>query len=166
MPSWGWEGNGPGSGDPRAIGLVLAGRDPVALDAVAGSIVGADPAHLYTIRAAAEAGVGETRLDRIMVHGEPVAGIRVRDFRLPPHEHTEWRLPEWARRTLKDALTTRPVIDHAECIRCGVCQGHCPQGAIGDTERGLKSGTANAFAVFAARSSARAGRSAWGRAGR
>jgi uncharacterized protein (DUF362 family) len=40
----GMEGNGPGSGDPRAIGLVIAGQDPVAVDVVSGSVVGADPA--------------------------------------------------------------------------------------------------------------------------
>jgi uncharacterized protein (DUF362 family)/Pyruvate/2-oxoacid:ferredoxin oxidoreductase delta subunit len=126
----GMEGNGPGNGDPRRIGAVLAGRDPVALDAVSGALVGADPALLYIMRAAVQAGIGETRLDRIRIHGEPLAGVRVKGFRLPPREHLEWHLPEWARRVLKDALTTRPVIDHARCIRCGVCQGHCPQGAI------------------------------------
>ncbi len=128
----GMEGNGPGSGDPCRIGLVLASRDPVALDVVSGSIIGADPALLCIIRAAAEAGVGETRLDRIPIQGEPLAEVKIRDFRLPPREHTEWPLPEWARRILKDALTTRPVIDHGQCIRCGICQGHCPQGAIGN----------------------------------
>ena len=134
----GMEGNGPGSGDPREIGLVLAGRDPVAIDVVSGTLIGADPALLYIIRAAAEAGIGETRLDRIGIHGERLAEVFVKGFRLPPQEHPEWRLPEWARRFLKDALTTRPVIDHAQCIRCGVCQGHCPQGAIG--ERGKRIG--------------------------
>ncbi len=134
----GMEGNGPGSGDPREIGLVLAGQDPVALDVVSGAVVGAVPELLYIVRAAAEAGIGETRLDRIRIFGEPLAAATVKGFRLPPQEHLEWRLPEWARRLLKDALTTRPVIDHAQCIRCGVCQGHCPQGAIGDAGKRLE----------------------------
>jgi uncharacterized protein (DUF362 family)/Pyruvate/2-oxoacid:ferredoxin oxidoreductase delta subunit len=134
----GMEGNGPGSGEPRDIGLVLAGQDPVALDVVSGTIVGADPALLYIVRAAAEAGTGETRLDRITIHGEPLADVIVEGFRLPPQEHLEWRLPEWARRLLKDALTTRPVIDHSQCIRCGICQGHCPQGAIYEMRKRLE----------------------------
>jgi uncharacterized protein (DUF362 family)/Pyruvate/2-oxoacid:ferredoxin oxidoreductase delta subunit len=134
----GMEGNGPGSGDPRAIGLVLAGRDPVSVDAVSSSIVGADPAHLPVLRAAVEAGIGEARLDAIAVLGERLSAVKVRGFRLPPREHLEWRLPEWARRFLKDALTTRPVIDHEACIRCGVCQGHCPQGAIHEAGRRLE----------------------------
>jgi uncharacterized protein (DUF362 family)/Pyruvate/2-oxoacid:ferredoxin oxidoreductase delta subunit len=126
----GMEGNGPGSGDPRAIGVVLAGRDPVALDVVSGTMVGADPSLLYVVRAAAAAGIGETRLDTIRILGATLESVMVSGFRLPPQEHLEWRVPEWARGLLKDALTTRPVIDHAQCIRCGICQGHCPQGAI------------------------------------
>lgn len=126
----GMEGNGPGSGDPRSLGLVFAGQDPVAVDAVSGAVVGADTSLLYVIRAAIESGIGETRLEKISVLGETVEKARIRRFRLPPQEHLEWRLPEWARRLLKDALTTRPVINHRLCIRCGICQGHCPQGAI------------------------------------
>jgi uncharacterized protein (DUF362 family)/Pyruvate/2-oxoacid:ferredoxin oxidoreductase delta subunit len=132
------EGNGPGSGDPRGIGLILAGSDPVAVDVVSGSIIGADPDVLYIIRAAAAAGIGQTRLSSIDVRGESLKATAVKGFRLPPQEHLEWALPEWARRMLKDALTTRPVIDHEQCIRCGVCQGHCPQGAIEDAGERLE----------------------------
>jgi len=126
----GMEGNGPGSGDPRHIGAVLAGRDPVAVDVVSGTLVGVTSERLPLMRAAAAAGVGETRLDHIRVLGGTAPDMVVRHFRLPPQEHLEWRLPEWARMVLKDALTTRPVIDHAACIQCGICQGHCPQDAI------------------------------------
>lgn len=129
----GMEGNGPGSGDPRRIGLVLAGRDPVAVDAVCGKIVGADDSFLYTERAAREAGIGETFVDRIRILGEELHNVAVTGFLFPPREHTEWPVPEWARRFLKDALTTRPVVDHRQCIQCGICEAHCPQGAIKNT---------------------------------
>ncbi len=144
----GMEGNGPGSGDPRAIGVVLAGRDPVALDVVSGTMVGADPSLLYVVRAAAAAGIGETRLDRIRILGAELESVMVRGFRLPPQEHLEWRVPEWARGFLKDALTTRPVIDHARCIRCGICQGHCPQGAIASTPARLEINYRNCIRCF------------------
>ncbi len=126
----GMEGNGPGSGDPRQIGVVIAGEDPVAVDVVSSSVVGVASEKLPVIRAAVAAGYGETRLDRIRVLGTALSGIEVKHFRLPPQAHLEWRLPEWARMVLKDALTTRPVINNISCIQCGICQSHCPQKAI------------------------------------
>jgi len=144
----GMEGNGPGSGDPRKMGLLLAGADPVAVDAVAGAIVGIDSKRLPVLRAAAAAKVGETALERITIFGEDLASVTVSDFRLPPREHPEWPLPEWMRRTLKEALTTRPVIDQGACIGCGVCQGHCPQQAISGSGRDLAIDYRNCIRCF------------------
>jgi len=126
----GMEGNGPGSGDPRRIGVVLAGRDPVAVDVIAALVLGVPPEKLPLIRAAANAGFGETRPERITVLGAPLSSVEVRNFRLPPQAHLEWRLPEWARSSLKSACTSKPVISNRLCIHCGICQSHCPQGAI------------------------------------
>lgn len=128
----GMEGNGPGSGEPRPIGVVIAGQDPVAVDVVSSLVLGISLERLPLIRAAAAAGYGETQPDRIRVFGESIVSVAIRHFRLPPQEHLEWRLPEWARMALKDALTTKPVINNRLCIQCGICQGHCPQGAIED----------------------------------
>lgn len=133
----GMEGNGPGSGDPREIGVLLAGSDPVAVDAVAAAVVNVPAGQLPVLRAARAAGTGETDLGRISLAGEALADVQVRNFRLPPHEHPEWPIPEWLRRTLKEALTTRPVIDRNACAGCGVCQGHCPQQAIGGKGKDL-----------------------------
>ncbi len=133
----GMEGNGPGSGDPRPIGAVLAGRDAVGIDAVSARLVGVAPEKLPLLKVARRAGIGETRPDRIRMLGDPLSSVAVKNFRLPPHAHLEWRLPEWARKFLKDALTTRPVINHAQCIRCDVCRGHCPQAAIDEARKQL-----------------------------
>ncbi len=134
----GMEGNGPGSGDPRRIGAVFGGRDAVAVDVACARLLGVDPDRLPIIRAAAAAGIGETDADRIRVFGDSFESGAVSSFRLPPQEHLEWRIPEWTRGFLKDALTTRPVIDHGMCIRCGICQQHCPQGAITDAGKRLR----------------------------
>ncbi|HEX9021008.1 MAG TPA: DUF362 domain-containing protein [Nitrospirota bacterium] len=134
----GMEGNGPGSGDPRKIGAVLAGRDAVSVDVISARLVGVAPEKLPLIRAAAAAGFGETQLDRIRVLGESLSDTAIRKFRLPPPAHLEWQLPEWARRSLKSAFTTKPVINGRRCTRCSVCQGHCPQGAILSSGRRLE----------------------------
>jgi uncharacterized protein (DUF362 family)/Pyruvate/2-oxoacid:ferredoxin oxidoreductase delta subunit len=131
----GMEGNGPGSGDPRRIGLILAGSDPVAVDVVSGNLVGLAPEELPVVRAAAKAGIGASSMADIQVLGEDPASLSIPDFRLPPREHTEWQLPDWARRRLKNALTTRPVIDHQACVQCGICSNDCPQQVI-STEGG------------------------------
>jgi Pyruvate/2-oxoacid:ferredoxin oxidoreductase delta subunit len=144
----GMEGNGPGSGDPRKVGVVIAGCDPVSVDAVSGALVGLAPERLPIMRAAAAAKVGETQLERIRVVGVQLTDAAIRHFRLPPQEHLEWRLPEWARRSLKNAFTTKPVINRQECIRCGVCQGHCPQGAITSTATGLEINYRNCIRCF------------------
>jgi uncharacterized protein (DUF362 family)/Pyruvate/2-oxoacid:ferredoxin oxidoreductase delta subunit len=126
----GMEGNGPGSGDPRWIGAILASRDGVALDIVAGKMVGVPPEKLPIIKAAAAAGIGATELDRIRILGEALELVAVSQYRLPPPTHLEWQIPEWARGYLKNAFTAKPLINHAQCIQCGICQGHCPQKAI------------------------------------
>ncbi len=126
----GMEGNGPGSGDPRRIGVVIVGQDPVAVDVIASRVLGVAPERLPLIRAAAETRLGETRLDRISVLGESLSSVKIRHFRLPPQAHFEWQLPEWARRSLKNTFTSKPVIDNHLCIQCGICQNHCPQKAI------------------------------------
>jgi uncharacterized protein (DUF362 family)/Pyruvate/2-oxoacid:ferredoxin oxidoreductase delta subunit len=126
----GMEGNGPGSGDPRRIGVIIASADAVAVDVVSGMVVGVSPEALPVVAAAAAAGIGTSCPEDIRIVGDPLADVRIKKFRIPPREHLEWRLPEWMRRTLKNALTTRPLIGHRSCIRCGICQGHCPQRAI------------------------------------
>jgi uncharacterized protein (DUF362 family)/Pyruvate/2-oxoacid:ferredoxin oxidoreductase delta subunit len=144
----GMEGNGPGSGDPRPINVVIAGQDPVAVDVVSSMVVGVSPERLPLMRAAAAAGYGETRPDRIRILGEPLSEVAIRHFRLPPQAHLEWKLPEWARRMLKDALTTKPVINHRNCIQCGICQGHCPQGAISGNDKKLSINYRNCIRCF------------------
>ncbi len=142
------EGNGPGSGDPRRLGLIIAGEDPLALDAVSAIIVGLHPMQIPVIRAARSLGIGETRIEKIQILGEEINDIMVKDFRIPRSTSTEWPIPEWARHRLKDALTTRPVINYNECIRCRVCQNDCPRGAIGEVGGRLKIDYRNCIRCF------------------
>lgn len=142
------EGNGPGSGDPRNMGLIIAGEDTVAIDAVSAVIVGLTPMQMPVIRAAKLSGIGEPRIDQIRILGEDINNIMVKDFCIPPLTSTEWPIPEWARRSLKDALTPRPVINHNKCILCRVCQSDCPRGAIGESSGRLKIDYRNCIRCF------------------
>jgi uncharacterized protein (DUF362 family)/Pyruvate/2-oxoacid:ferredoxin oxidoreductase delta subunit len=134
----GMEGNGPGSGDPRRIGAVMAGQDPVAVDVVSSRLLGVSPEKLPLIRAAEAIGYGETRPERISVLGESLSNVKIGNFRLPPQSHFEWDLPEWTRRSLKNAFTSKPVINNKACIQCDICRDHCPQKAIEQAGEGLE----------------------------
>lgn len=77
----GQEGMGPLMGLPVELGLVLAGRDLVAVDAVASRIMGFEAEEVPITRAAAERGLGTLDPAHIEVVGEPVAAVRRRFIR-------------------------------------------------------------------------------------
>ena len=105
----GQEGMGPLLGLPVEMGLVLAGRDLVAVDAIAGRIMGFAPDEVPITAAAAARGLGTMDEAEIRVVGEPVASVarrfvrcgggssdrRGRDQHRPQRGHVH-RLPERA----------------------------------------------------------------------
>ena len=75
------EGNGPIQGTPRTMGLVVAGADPVAVDATCCRIMQIDPRRVGYLRLAA----GEEQLheDLIPQAGEKIASVAARFTLLP-----------------------------------------------------------------------------------
>ena len=80
------------AGRPVDMGLILASPDAVALDAVAGAVMGFDPGEVDTTRLAGEAGLGEADLANIEVLGESIASVR-RPFAKPDVDLSEDKLP-------------------------------------------------------------------------
>lgn len=68
------------SGNPLEMNLVIAGTDPVAVDAVGTAIMGMEPENIKHLRLAEKRGLGTCSLDHIQVLGEPVEKVR-RKFR-------------------------------------------------------------------------------------
>lgn len=164
----GMEGNGPGNGTPRKLGLILSSSDCIALDTVITEVLGASPSELPVLKAAARRNIKEASLSFITVLGEKTEAVRVKDFVFPPQSHTNFadRLPYFLDKRLRKALTSRPhvdnekctlcnicvnvcpaevmtnakkiLIDYDKCIRCYCCQEMCPQGAIAPREGWLK----------------------------
>ena len=85
----GMEG-GHNRGEIVHLGLLIAGRDPVATDAVGCAQMGIPPADVPLLRLAAHAGLGEHRLDRLEILGEP---LRPRRFELV-HERMRRLYPD------------------------------------------------------------------------
>jgi uncharacterized protein (DUF362 family)/Pyruvate/2-oxoacid:ferredoxin oxidoreductase delta subunit len=152
----GMEGNGPNSGRPIPIGLILASGDSLNLDQIACDLLGISRESLLTNRVAFEQGMGRDPID---VLGERVEDLRISSFQFPTLSHPNWNLPGFLSKALKNALTSKPVIDeevckscdrcveiclpkalarkgedlvfdYGQCIRCLCCLEVCPEGAI------------------------------------
>jgi len=78
----GMEGNGPIQGVPKQVGLVVAGRDPVAVDATCCRIMGIDPLQIGYLRLAAGDNAAITE-NNILQTGERIADVS-RPFDLIP----------------------------------------------------------------------------------
>jgi uncharacterized protein (DUF362 family)/NAD-dependent dihydropyrimidine dehydrogenase PreA subunit len=125
---WGMEGNGPTRGNPRKLGLVMASRDCVALDAAACAVVGFRPFDVVTTRSASERGLGEGRLDQIEVVGESIANVALQDFKKPSTRFLN--LPTWFGNMLYGRMAARPIINSKRCKKCKVCYKTCPVSAV------------------------------------
>jgi uncharacterized protein (DUF362 family)/Pyruvate/2-oxoacid:ferredoxin oxidoreductase delta subunit len=125
----GMEGDGPSSGEPKKMGLVLASTDAVALDAVGADIMGFKPGQIPTTKIAGERALGVDDLSRIEIIGERLSEARVKDFRTPSNKF--WKLtPRFIIRLIEPYFWVRPAINQALCTNCNTCVENCPMKAI------------------------------------
>lgn len=118
------EGDGPRSGKPRKVNVLLFSRDPVAVDATACRIVNLDPEVVPTSKAGEEAGLGVYNSQDIELVGDGLEAFFCRDFdviRTPP-EHVRRSGASF----VKSWLCERPAVDVTKCSRCGACIKMCP----------------------------------------
>jgi len=66
------------SGNPVKMDLVIAGRDMVAVDAVAAAVMGISPHKVKYLRLAEERGLGVSNLEEIEVFGEKIEEVMKR----------------------------------------------------------------------------------------
>jgi len=64
------------SGNPAEMNLVIAGTDPVAVDAVGAAVMGIPPEKVKHLRLAEERGLGTCDLKQIEVLGEPIEKVK------------------------------------------------------------------------------------------
>ncbi|MFC1909247.1 DUF362 domain-containing protein [Chloroflexota bacterium] len=119
------EGNGPRSGNPRKLGVLLFSSDPIALDSVACKIIDLDPEFVPTSKAGEQAGLGTYHYENIEVVGDRVESFIDMDFdvvRNPPVAFAGGCIREF----IKNQICPRPVIDNSRCTNCGICVQMCP----------------------------------------
>ncbi|MGD2098488.1 MAG: DUF362 domain-containing protein [Desulfobacterales bacterium] len=131
------EGDGPGAGEPRPVGLLLGSDNPLALDVVAGEIMNLDPAQNPIIVEAERRELSPTRIADIDIIGADLNDVRVPDFKQPQTSARRFGLDPapWYQRMIepmfKNAFAVRPKVMWHRCIACGTCIEGCPVEAIG-----------------------------------
>jgi uncharacterized protein (DUF362 family)/Pyruvate/2-oxoacid:ferredoxin oxidoreductase delta subunit len=119
------EGNGPRSGRPRHLGVLLLSSDPIALDAVACRLINLDPALVPTSAPGEQAGLGTYHDENI-----EIVGGNIDDYLCPDFDVV--RKPIVSRRGgkfsifIKNHTSPRPAIDKMLCNCCGTCVKNCP----------------------------------------
>jgi uncharacterized protein (DUF362 family)/ferredoxin len=118
------EGNGPGSGTPRKMKVLLLSSDPVALDAVFCRLINLSPEYVPTMKPAAASGLGTFADEEIEIVGADVSRLACPDFKVvrQPAVPFDRSFPYY----LKKWISPRPFIDHRVCTNCGVCTAVCP----------------------------------------
>ena len=131
------EGDGPSGGDPKQVGVFLGGTNPLALDVVAGEIIGLPRESNPILLEAENRGMLPNHMDQVELIGADISALRIPDFKLPSticqgtgfDDHLTW----WQRPLqplIKDSLTLKPRISKEKCIACGACHAACPVKAI------------------------------------
>lgn len=124
------EGDGPGSGDPFELGVLIAGVEPVAIDVVAAELIGIDPELIWTLAVARKSNRPWAEMKEIELYGTPLSELRPRAFKPAKNTEIHFGLPKWLRRPLRRALSARPVVRQKKCRRCGICVTSCPPEAM------------------------------------
>lgn len=130
------EGDGPSTGDPRQVGLLMAAESPLALDVVAGEIMGIDRKQNMIFMEAEQRGLHPHRIEDVEVIGADLSEIKVPDFRRPQVAPGNFGLDPmpWHQQLLqpyfKNAYTVRPKVIWERCIACGTCIEGCPMAAV------------------------------------
>ncbi len=88
----GLEGDGPTKGEPVDHRIVLAGQDVIAVDRIATDCMGVDLADVGYLNFCADAGLGNTDLNRIRIIGSEKPSNHVHKYKL--HQNIDWQM-QW-----------------------------------------------------------------------
>lgn len=130
------EGNGPASGTPVQMNMILASPDPVALDTVFCRLVHLKPGEVPTNVMGSVAGLGtmnEREIEILLNEGSGPEACSM-DALVERYGKPDFDVMRGngKSRTVLGFLSglarggRKPVIDAQKCVKCGVCVEHCP----------------------------------------
>ena len=126
------EGNGPTSGVPRAMNVMLFSADPVAMDAVFCALIDLDPATVPTCVSGEKYGVGTMQAENIRIltpEGEITCKEAAAKYGQPDFDVRRDKLSRsffMKLMPLLPFLQDRPQADRKKCVACGLCEKACP----------------------------------------
>ena len=126
------EGNGPGSGDPVQMNVMLMSTDPVALDSVFSRLVYLKPEMVPTNYHGEKMGLGTWKEEEITLltpDGEISMSEAVKRYGNPQFnvDRTEVRKNIWTRMAgALNIFQKKPYIENDKCVHCGICVQSCP----------------------------------------
>ena len=126
------EGNGPTSGTPTAMNVLLFSEDPVALDTVFCALIHLNPATVPTCVSGQNAGLGTMKDPEIRIltpGGEMSCREAAERYGNPAFDVHRDRLSRsffMKLMPLLPFLQYRPKVDRSRCIACGLCEKACP----------------------------------------
>lgn len=125
------EGNGPTAGVPKQVGLLLASKNPYALDYVCAKIIGMGKENVPTIEESVKRGLAPEKLEDIQTNLN-LDELVVQDFDTRKVHQSLWFEDEskLLGRIAKKALRSKPQVNPKECIGCEKCKEVCPAKAI------------------------------------
>ena len=131
------EGNGPTSGEPRHMGLLLASRKPYDLDVICAHLIGMEFEEVPTLVAAAARGLGSSSYEeaRHFITGADPEDFVIKDFKRNASKYEITFInfgpaQKLVKKAMQSALATRPQVKKQECIGCKRCHDICPAKAI------------------------------------
>jgi len=118
----GMEGAGPSAGNPRKIGVVIAGENPHNADVVACKIIGLEIDDVPTLKSASKRGL----ITDFKIIGDEI--IAINDFDIPKKEKRNivFKMLPWVAKM----FSARPTVVEKNCIGCADCAKSCPAKAI------------------------------------
>ncbi len=132
------EGNGPGSGTPINMNVLLFSTDPVALDSVYCHLVNLEPQLAPTCVQGQAMGIGTYKAEEIQILEVIADRDDQQDISMEELEkhygNPAFDVDRSGRKKtflsrysdFMTRLARRPVIDKEKCVKCGICVSHCP----------------------------------------